>query len=59
MWTEYVLSVISGNHKDAEPIRVLIVRLIELEKLLENKLEAQNMLEQTSGTYSCEINTNT
>jgi hypothetical protein len=30
-----------------------------LEKLLENRLEAQNMLEQTKGTYLCEINTNT
>jgi len=27
--TEYVLSVISGDHKDAEPTKVLIAKVIE------------------------------
>jgi hypothetical protein len=30
---EYVLPIISGNHKDAEPTRVLIGIIMELEKL--------------------------
>jgi hypothetical protein len=42
MPTKYVLSAVSGDHKDAEPISVLTSRIIELEKLQENKLEAQN-----------------
>jgi hypothetical protein len=33
MPTKYVLPTISGDHKDAEPTRVLIARIIELEKL--------------------------
>jgi hypothetical protein len=31
---------ISGDHKDAKPTRVLTIRIIELEKLQENILEA-------------------
>jgi hypothetical protein len=37
---EYVLSIISGDHKDVEPTKVLITRITNLEKLEENKLEA-------------------
>ncbi len=33
---------ISGDHKDAEPTRVLPTKITELEKLHDNKLEAQN-----------------
>jgi hypothetical protein len=36
---EYVLLAISGDHKDAEPTRVPIARIAELEKLHENRLE--------------------
>jgi hypothetical protein len=39
---EYVLSAISGDHKDVEPTRILTTRIIELEKLQKNKLEAQD-----------------
>ncbi len=39
---DYVLSTINGNHRDVKPTRISITRLIELEKLHENKLEAQN-----------------
>jgi hypothetical protein len=42
MPTKYVLSVISGDHKDVEPTKVLTTRIIKLEKLQENKLEVQN-----------------
>jgi hypothetical protein len=42
MPTKYVLLAISGDHKDAKPTRVLTSRIIELEKLQENELEAQN-----------------
>jgi hypothetical protein len=33
---------IIGDHKNVEPIRMLIVKITELEKLQENRLEAQN-----------------
>jgi hypothetical protein len=36
---EYVLWAINGDHIDAEPTKVLIARVIELEKLQDNKLE--------------------
>jgi hypothetical protein len=36
MPTQYVLPAISGDHKDVKPIRVLIAKIIELEKLQEN-----------------------
>jgi len=39
---KYVLPAINGDHKDAKPTRVLIARVIEVEKLQENILEAQN-----------------
>jgi hypothetical protein len=39
---EYVLPVISGDHKNVEPTRVLTAKIIELEKLYDNKLEAKN-----------------
>jgi hypothetical protein len=39
---EYVMSVISGDPKDAEPTRVLTTKIIELKKLQENRLKAQN-----------------
>jgi hypothetical protein len=42
MPTKYVLSDISGDHKNAEPTKVLTTRIIELEKLQENRLEVQN-----------------
>ncbi len=42
MLTKYVLLVISGDHIDVEPTRVLTTRIIKLEKLHEKKLEAQN-----------------
>jgi hypothetical protein len=37
---EYVLHVINGDHIDVEPTKVLTTRVIELENLQENKLEA-------------------
>ncbi len=42
MPTKYVLLVINGDHKDAKPTKVLIARIIKLEKLHENRLETQN-----------------
>jgi hypothetical protein len=42
MPTKYVLSTISGNYKDVKPTRVLIARIISLEKLQANRLEVQN-----------------
>jgi hypothetical protein len=39
---KYVLLAISGDHIDVEPTKVLITKIIELEKLQENRLEAQN-----------------
>jgi hypothetical protein len=39
---EYVLSVISGDHRNVEPTRVLIAKIGKLEKLQEKKLEVQN-----------------
>jgi hypothetical protein len=33
MLKEYVISDISGDHKDAEPTRVLTAKIIELVKL--------------------------
>jgi hypothetical protein len=38
---EYVLPTINGDHKNVEPTKVLTTRIIELEKLYENKLEVQ------------------
>jgi hypothetical protein len=37
--SQYVLLAISGDHRDAKPIRMLTTRIIELEKLQENRLE--------------------
>jgi len=37
---EYVLPTINGDHINAKPTRIPTVRIIELEKLQENKLEA-------------------
>ncbi len=42
MLIEYVLLAISGDHKDAKPTRVLTTRIIELDKLQENRVEAHN-----------------
>jgi hypothetical protein len=42
MSTKYLLLTISGDHKNAEPTKVLITKITKLEKLYENKLEAQN-----------------
>jgi len=33
MPTKYVILVISGDHKDAEPTKILIARIAKLEKL--------------------------
>jgi hypothetical protein len=37
---EYVILAIIGDHTDAKPTRILTAKIIELEKLQENKLEA-------------------
>jgi hypothetical protein len=37
-----VSSAINGDHRDAEPTKVLTTKIIKLEKLQENRLEAQN-----------------
>jgi hypothetical protein len=42
MLIEYVLSVISGDHRDLEPTKVLIAKITKFEKLQENRLKAQN-----------------
>ncbi len=42
MPTKYVLLAINGDHKDAKPARVLTTRIIEVEKLQDNRLEVQN-----------------
>ncbi len=42
MPTKYVLSAISGDHRDVKPTKVLTTRITEVEKLQENRLEAQN-----------------
>jgi hypothetical protein len=42
MPTKCVLPTISGDHKGAEPTRMLTTKIIELEKLQENGLKAQN-----------------
>ncbi len=42
MLTKYVLLTINGDHRDAKPTKVLIPRIIKLEKLHENRLETQN-----------------
>ncbi len=39
---EYAQLAINGDHKDAKPTKVLIVKIIEHEKLQENRLEVQN-----------------
>jgi hypothetical protein len=39
---KYVLLTISGDHKDVESTRVLTIRITKLEKLHDNRLEAQN-----------------
>jgi hypothetical protein len=39
MSIEYVLLAMSGDHRYAEPTKVLTARIIELEKLQENRLE--------------------
>jgi len=40
MPTKYVLSTICGDHRDVEPTIVLTARIIKLEMLQENRLEA-------------------
>jgi hypothetical protein len=42
MLIEYVLSAISGDHRNAKPTIVLTTRTTESEKLKEKRLEAQN-----------------
>ncbi len=42
MLTKYVLSTISGDHRDAKPTRMLTTRITKLEKSQENKLETWN-----------------
>ncbi len=42
MPTKYVLSTINGHLRNLEPTRMLIARIIELEKLYDNKLETKN-----------------
>ncbi len=42
MLIEYVLLAISGDHKDAEPTRILTTRIIKLDKLQENRVEGHN-----------------
>jgi hypothetical protein len=39
MPTEYVLSTISGDHRDVEPTEVQTTKITGLEKLQKNKLE--------------------
>jgi hypothetical protein len=39
MLTKYVLATINGDYKDTESTEMLIVKIIKLEKLQENKLE--------------------
>ncbi len=41
---KYVLLAFSGDHRDANPIRVFINKLIDLEKLQTNKLQAQETI---------------
>ncbi len=38
---KYVILIINGDDRDAKPTRVLVARIIKLEKLQENRLEAQ------------------
>jgi hypothetical protein len=40
--TKYVLLAISRDHRDVEPTRMLTTIITKLERLQENKLEAQN-----------------
>jgi len=40
MPTKYVLSTCSGDHKDANLVKVFISRLIDLEKFQIDKLQA-------------------
>jgi hypothetical protein len=40
MPTKYVLSATNGDHRDVEPTKVLTSKIIELEGLQENGLEA-------------------
>jgi len=42
MPTKYVLSIISGDHQNAELTRLLIAIITKLERLNDNRLEAQN-----------------
>jgi hypothetical protein len=39
MPTKYVLPPINGDNKYVEPIKILIVKIIKLKKLQENRLE--------------------
>jgi hypothetical protein len=39
---EYVLPTINGDHRYVESTRILIAKIIELKRLQENRLEAQN-----------------
>jgi hypothetical protein len=40
MLTKYVLQALSGDHKDIKLTKVLTAKIIELEKLQENKFKA-------------------
>jgi hypothetical protein len=42
MLIEYVLLVISRDHRDVKPTKVLIARITKLEKLQDNILEVKN-----------------
>ncbi len=39
---QYVLLVISANHKYVKPTKILTAKITKMEKLQENKWEAQN-----------------
>ncbi len=39
MPTKYVLPPINGDNKYVEPIKILIIKIIKLKKLQENRLE--------------------
>jgi hypothetical protein len=42
MPTKHVIPTISGDHRDAKLTKMLTTTIIKLEKLQENRLEAQN-----------------
>ncbi len=42
MPTKYVMSTIIGDHRDVKPTKVLTSKIVKLEKLQDNRLEAHN-----------------